>query len=94
MSTEKLPLLIIFRREGREAEDELRIAWHGEEALEIAKSMLNRRAFLLAGDALLVMWDQSATEALSRVKTSLAGASRTADDLRKNVAHAADVIGG
>jgi hypothetical protein len=63
--------LIIFRREGTEHDEELRIAWSGEEALEIAKSMLNHRAFLMAGDMLLVEWDRSASEALDRLKADL-----------------------
>lgn len=64
-----MPLLMVFRREGRE--DELRLVWNGEEAIEIARSMLGHRAELLAGDALLVLRDKNASEALERLKADL-----------------------
>jgi hypothetical protein len=52
------PFLITFSREGRE--DEVRLAWNGEEALRVGKSTLSQRAELLPGDALRVQWNGSA----------------------------------
>jgi hypothetical protein len=51
----RLPFLITFSREGKD--DEVRLAWSGEEALRVGKSILNQRAELLPGDALRVQWN-------------------------------------